>query len=138
MMALGARPSSSQRPNNLWVLTSGPVPPDPTEMLHIRFASVMKELREMKVLVLVDTPPMLPVSDARLIAPHTDGVLWWSRPARRSPSLQAALDRLRIVEAALLGLIINKAGADDSRRLVLPLRAGAAGARAERPARRAG
>jgi succinoglycan biosynthesis transport protein ExoP len=97
--------------DNLWVLTSGPIPPDPTEMLHIRFATVMQELREMDVLVLVDTPPILPVSDARLIASHTDGVLMLITAGTQKPSsLQAALERLRIVEASLLGLIINKAG----------------------------
>ena len=69
------------------------------------------DLRRRFALVLVDSPPILPVSDARLIAPHTDGVLLLITAGTQKPSsLQAALERLRIVEASVLGLIINKAG----------------------------
>ena len=71
----GARPSSSPPAPGLWVITSGPVPPDPTEMLHIRLPSVIKALRRRKALILIDTPPVLPVSDARLVAPLADGVI---------------------------------------------------------------
>ena len=60
---------------NLWVIPSGPLPPDPTEMLHVRFAPLVERLRDLDALILIDTPPVLPVSDARLIAPHCDGVL---------------------------------------------------------------
>ena len=60
---------------NLWVIPSGPLPPDPTEMLHVRFEPLVERLRDLDALILIDTPPVLPVSDARLIAPHCDGVL---------------------------------------------------------------
>jgi succinoglycan biosynthesis transport protein ExoP len=97
----------------LWVLTSGPSPPDPTEMLHIRFASFAKQLRSLDALVLVDTPPVLPVSDARLIASHCDGVLLvvaagWPRPA----ALANAIERLSFVRADLLGIVLNQTGED--------------------------
>jgi receptor protein-tyrosine kinase len=114
VMALGGEPllKPAEQPN-LWVLTSGPVPPDPTEMLHIRFASVVEALRSMEALVLVDTPPVLPVSDARLIAPHTDGVvLVVTAGSQRPANLQSALSKLELVDAKLLGLILNTAGGD--------------------------
>jgi capsular exopolysaccharide synthesis family protein len=92
----------------LWLITSGPVPPDPTEMLHIRLGSVIQWLREKDVLVLVDTPPVLPVTDARLIAPHTDGVLLVITAGTQRPaSLDSALERLSIVDVVPKGIILN-------------------------------
>ena len=67
---------------NLWVLTSGPMPPEPTEMLAVRAAALAEQLRSLNALVLIDSPPILPVNDARLIAPHTDGVLMVLAAAR--------------------------------------------------------
>ena len=114
VMALGGEPLLKPTDHeNVWVLTSGPVPPDPTEMLHIRFASAIESLRQMEALVLIDTPPVLPVSDARLIAPHADGVvLVVTAGSQRPANLQSALDKLQLVEANLLGLILNTAGGE--------------------------
>src|SRR3954453_14738582 len=114
IMALGGEPplKPSGRPN-LWVLTSGPVPPDPTEMLHIRFASVVESLRSMETLVLIDTPPVLPVSDARLIAPHADGVILVVTAGTQKPAgLESTLDKLELVDARLLRLVLNMAGSE--------------------------
>jgi polysaccharide biosynthesis transport protein len=114
IMALGGEPplKPSGYPN-LWVLTSGPVPPDPTEMLHIRFASVVESLRSMETLVLIDTPPVLPVSDARLIAPHADGVILVVTSGTQKPQgLESTLDKLELVDARLLGLVLNMAGSE--------------------------
>jgi capsular exopolysaccharide synthesis family protein len=99
---------------NLWVMPSGPLPPDPTEMLHVRFASLMDRVRdELDSLVLIDTPPVLPVSDARLISPHCDGVLLVVAAGTVKPvSLASALDRLHLVRAHLLGVVLNQSGDD--------------------------
>jgi capsular exopolysaccharide synthesis family protein len=99
--------------NGLSIVTSGPIPPDPTEMLHIRLASVIKGLRETNALVFVDTPPVLPVSDARLVAPHADGVILLVTAGSHPSHLQSALERLSIVDARLLGLVLNKSGEVD-------------------------
>jgi len=97
----------------LSVLPSGPTPPDPTEMLHIRLARVVASLREHHGLVLIDTPPLLPVSDARLIAPHTDGVLLVVAAGLQKPAtLQSALAQLELVEATPRGVILNMSGQD--------------------------
>jgi capsular exopolysaccharide synthesis family protein len=114
VMAFGGepllKPSGYQ---NLWVLTSGPLPPDPTEMLHIRFASVIEALRSMEVLVLVDTPPILPVSDARLVAPHADDVvLVVTAGTQRPANLKSAIEKLELVDARVLGLVLNTTGGE--------------------------
>jgi polysaccharide biosynthesis transport protein len=106
-------PLVPSRYENVRVLPSGPLPPDPTELLSIRIAGVLRTLRELDALLIVDSPPILPVSDARLIAPHTDGIVMvvaagTQRPAR----LQLALERLSLSEAPLLGVVLNKGGHD--------------------------
>ena len=98
---------------NLWVIPSGPLPPDPTEMLHVRFGPLVERLRDLDALILIDTPPVLPVSDARLIAPHCDGVLVVVSAGTAKPvALESALERLAFVEANLLGVILNQSGHD--------------------------
>lgn len=113
MLALGRKPVLQPAGPDLWVITSGPVPPDPTEMLHIRLPSVIRALRRRKALILIDTPPVLPVSDARLVAPLVDGVILLAAAGTQKPaSFQAALDRLALVDSRLIGVILNKAGQD--------------------------
>jgi capsular exopolysaccharide synthesis family protein len=98
---------------NLSVLTSGPPPPDPTEMLHIRFPAIVDRLRALDLVVLIDTPPILPVSDARLIAPHVDGVILVVAAGSLKPAaVETSLERLSIVGAQLLGTVLNASGAD--------------------------
>jgi capsular exopolysaccharide synthesis family protein len=113
MLALGkTQPKlAPTRYDNLWLLPGGPVPPDPTEMLHVRLSGVLSALREQNALVLIDSPPLLPVSDARLVAPHVDGVvLVVAAGTQRPPALHAALERLEIVHARITGIVLNKAG----------------------------
>ena len=98
---------------NLWVMTSGPMPPEPTEMLSIRAAALAEQLRSLNALVLIDSPPILPVNDARLIAPHTDGVLMVLAARGPKPSaVQTALERLELVGAKVLGIVLNESGGD--------------------------
>ena len=57
---------------------------------------------------------MLPVSDARLVAPLADGVILVATAGTQKPaSFQAAIDRLALVDSRLLGVVLNKAGQDD-------------------------
>jgi succinoglycan biosynthesis transport protein ExoP len=98
---------------NLSVLPSGPIPPDPTEMLHIRFAPVIEKLRSTGALVLVDSSPVLPVDDARLMAPHVDGVvLVLAAGAEKPAALQRMLEKLSLVGARVLGVVLNFSGED--------------------------
>ena len=58
------------------VLARGPLPPNPSELLASQHMAVqLGELRERYDLVLLDTPPLLPVTDAAAVAPATDGAI---------------------------------------------------------------
>ena len=58
------------------VLASGPLPPNPSELLAShQMATLMGELRDRYDVVLVDSPPLLPVTDAAAMAPATDGAI---------------------------------------------------------------
>jgi capsular exopolysaccharide synthesis family protein len=96
--------------DNLWVLPCGPVQVNPAELLASpQLARVIYELKAMADIVLMDSPPLLAVSDASLLASKADGVVLVvdSRTARRRPLLQAkaALDR---VGAHVLGAVLNR------------------------------
>ena len=55
---------------NLYCVTSGPLPPNPAELLaSARMAHIISELKQLADYVLIDTPPVLPVSDALTLAP---------------------------------------------------------------------
>ena len=75
--------------------------------------SLIERLRDLDALILIDTPPVLPVSDARLIAPHCDGVLLVVSAGTVKPAaLESALERLEIVRANMLGIVLNQSGED--------------------------
>ena len=118
LSTLMAMPDADVQPvqvglEGLWVMPSGPIPPNSTEMLHIRFERVLDELRERFPLVLVDTPPILPVSDARLVAPCTDGVIMVVAAGTQKPAaLTSALEKLSLAGANLIGIVLNQAGED--------------------------
>ena len=60
---------------NLSLLPAGPPLGNEIEELHVQFGFLLRELLEGDVFVLVDTPTVLPVSDARLVASHVSSVL---------------------------------------------------------------
>jgi capsular exopolysaccharide synthesis family protein len=65
---------------NLYCVTSGPLPPNPAELLaSTRMANVIKELKQLCDFLLIDTPPVLPVSDALTLATEADAVIVTAR-----------------------------------------------------------
>ena len=62
--------------DGLDVVTAGIIPPNPAELLEsARFADILKDFSEIYDVVIIDTPPLSPVSDAATIAPMTDGLI---------------------------------------------------------------
>lgn len=94
---------------NLDVITSGPVPPSPTELIaSTRMEEVIDELTAAYDVVVFDSPPILGLADAPLLSALVDGVVFIieSERARRG-SLKASLRRLRTMRPMLLGAVLT-------------------------------
>jgi capsular exopolysaccharide synthesis family protein len=94
---------------NLSVLTSGPIPPNPAEMLHSeRFAELVKQLRERFDRIIFDSPPVLPVTDAAVLARVLDGIVIVARGFKtdRNAAIMS-VRQLRDVNAHIVGVVIN-------------------------------
>jgi len=97
------------------VLPSGPVPPNPAELLGLsKMEELIKRLAEDTDIVLLDSPPMLAIADTAVLAPMVDGVLLVAaRHQATGKCIQKALRQLDMVGAKALGLVLNKAKASD-------------------------
>jgi succinoglycan biosynthesis transport protein ExoP len=95
---------------NLRILNTGPLPPNPSELLGSqRMARLIEQLKGEADLVLFDTPPALAVTDASVLATQTDGVLLIADAGRTRRSMaKEAVDRFRQVGANLLGVALNR------------------------------
>lgn len=93
----------------LFVLTSGVLPPNPAEVIaSSATANLLAELRSRFDYVIVDSSPLLEISDAAVIAADADGVLIVSRVgATRRDQLAHAVRRLRNVGAHVLGAVLT-------------------------------
>ena len=101
---------------NLLVLTSGPVPPNPAEILASkRVSDLLGLLRAQAEYLLIDVPPIIAVTDAAVLAPRVDGVLLVvnAGKTRRDLAIKAR-DMLRQVNANVLGVVLNNATIDKS------------------------
>lgn len=94
---------------NLRVLTAGPVPPNPQELLGSqRMEDLLHKLEDEADVIVLDTPPTLVVADANVLAARTDGVLVVVNAGRtRRAAVQQAVDGLRQVGAHLVGGVLN-------------------------------
>lgn len=94
---------------NLSILSSGPIPDQPAEMLaNAAFAEFIQVCREKYDLILLDCPPVLPVTDPCVVAPLADGTVFVVRMAR-DPRLviSKTLESLNDVAANVVGCVVN-------------------------------
>jgi len=93
----------------LSIITAGPIPPDPTKLLSSqRMRQIMEDLHLKFDLVIYDTPPLVGLADANLIAPLTNGVVFVARihQTHRLVMMQA-IDHLKMARTNVLGMVIN-------------------------------
>lgn len=98
------------RDSTLWLLGSGPIPPNPSELLAgPAMERVLTQLQERFDYVLIDAPPLLPVTDAAILSTRVGGalVVIGSGLVRRD-ALKHALEALDNVDANTLGLVLNR------------------------------
>ena len=95
---------------NLWVLPSGTLPPNPSELLGSkRMGALIEELKGIVDVVLFDSPPSLVVADAAILSTKMDGVLTVYDAGRsRRHEAERAAKELRRVGANLLGAVLNR------------------------------
>jgi len=96
--------------DNLWILPSGPQPPNPSELLGSRrLESVLQTLKQSADIIIMDSPPALAVADASILASRVDGTLLVVDSGRtRAGSLQRAKETLDRAKTNLLGAVLNK------------------------------
>jgi capsular exopolysaccharide synthesis family protein len=95
---------------NLFALTTGDLPPNPAELLGSeKMGEIMRLLEEEVNMVILDTPPVMAVTDAAVLAPRVDGVLLVVKPGTtKLAAARQAVDQLRRVNANLLGIVLNE------------------------------
>jgi len=100
--------------DQLWVIVGGPVPPNPSELLSgRRMEAFCEELARRFDFVIIDSPPLLAVSDGAALSRHVDGVLLVAQSKHVSmPQLQESLAILERVGAPLLGIVLTRAKVD--------------------------
>lgn len=94
----------------LKVLLSGKVPPNPSELLGSnRFDELIAVLRTQFEYVIIDCPPLLPVTDAAIVSAKADGcVLVIHAGVTKKPHFVGSRDAVKAVGSTILGVIINK------------------------------
>ena len=99
------------RGGTMWVLPSGALPPNPSEILGShQMQELLKSLDERADVVILDAPPLLPVTDAAVLARVADGAVLVVRVGRtKREQVARAVESLTSVDARLLGTVINRA-----------------------------
>ncbi len=114
--ALADPPLQAIGVDNLHMLTSGPLPPNPADLVGSRrMDELIAALRERADYVLFDTPPVLAVSDAAVLGHKLDGLLLVLRAgASRRDHAARARDELQRVNVNILGVVLVNAPRDSA------------------------
>ncbi|AFS71537.1 CpsD/CapB family tyrosine-protein kinase [Exiguobacterium antarcticum] len=95
---------------NLSILTAGPIPPNPAELLSSRaMEKLIEQLRGEYDVIILDAPPLLQVADSRITSKLTDGVILviGCTTSDRQRVLKAK-EQLELTEAKILGVVLNR------------------------------
>lgn len=95
---------------NLRILTSGPIPPNPAELLDSpRMREIIAQLGEIADVIFMDTPPLLAVTDASVLAPVATGTILVAEVGRtRLDGCAQAVEMIRKVGGNLIGIVLNR------------------------------
>lgn len=95
--------------DNLWSIPAGPTPPNPADILHSeRFRRFIAELGDRFDRVIVDSPPVVAVTDSAIISTLMDGTVFVVRAFKTSRHLSGqGLRALRDVDAPIVGAVLN-------------------------------
>lgn len=96
--------------DDLYVLTSGQIPPNPSELLGSEAMKVLlSQLEQTFDAVVIDAPPLLPVTDAAVLSQAVGGVVLVIGTQKvKQQDLEKSLRALELVNASLLGVVLNR------------------------------
>ena len=95
--------------DHLDVISSGPIPPNPSELLGSRkMRAILERAKQQYDLVIFDTPPVLAVTDAQIMADFVDGAMLVVRSkVTELDAATKAVEALKPAKARLLGTVLN-------------------------------
>jgi capsular exopolysaccharide synthesis family protein len=95
--------------DNLHIITSGPIPPNPAELMDSkRFIDFLEEAKEEYDMIIFDSPPILSTADAAILGANADGVLLVYRVGAVSRGLlRRSTAQLMQVQSNLVGVVLN-------------------------------
>jgi non-specific protein-tyrosine kinase len=98
---------------NLTVIPAGPLPPNPADLLSLeRLRQILAEMRSTFDVIVVDTPPVLAVSDPLIIAAHVDGMIVVTNGGKtRLDALKRTAQTLQRGAIRVIGVVVNQQGA---------------------------
>jgi capsular exopolysaccharide synthesis family protein len=101
---------------NLLVVPSGPIPPDPSELLSGKRAqALLASMADVADLVVIDSPPVLAVSDPLVLSAVADGVILVASVGNSDRNqIAKAVSQLRQVDSPLIGAVLNRFRGDSS------------------------
>lgn len=101
----------------LYFLPSGPIPPNPAELIGSpQMSALMEELRDNFDMVIYDTPPVNSVTDAQILSTRVDGVILVVRQNfARKDQVREAKEALENVKANILGFVLNNVPFEDGK-----------------------
>ncbi|GAP23076.1 polysaccharide biosynthesis tyrosine autokinase [Leptolinea tardivitalis] len=101
----------------LAVMTSGSLPPNPSELLTSqRMGKIMEILLHGFDMIVIDTPPVLTVTDAAAMAQSVDGVILVAKPgSTKKSAFRQSLEALQAVNATILGVVLNEVNPSSKR-----------------------
>lgn len=99
---------------NLDILTSGPVPPNPAELLNSqRMKTLIESVKSVYDMVIIDVPPMLEVTDTQVLSHYLDAiVLVVKEEQTQKLAVKRAVELLNLAHANLLGYVMNDVNTD--------------------------
>lgn len=94
----------------LYIITSGAIPPNPADLLSSkRMQSLKEEMESMFDLIIFDTPPVLPVTDAQVMASQADGtIIVIQKGAVTKEEIMKTKEILEIAEVNVIGAVMNR------------------------------
>lgn len=100
--------------DNLYVLPSGPTPPNPSELIGSkRMSNLITALQDAFDLVIYDAPPVLSVTDAQILSTKVDGTIVVVRENRaEKEAVRQAVKLIKHVDGKIIGSILNDADGD--------------------------